>query len=52
MRTRNGLLAILFLIMLGVASCATLTRPVVEQEEEEVSKEWKPMYERGHIDRD
>ena len=52
MKTRNGLLAILLLIVLGVASCATLTRPVVEQEEEEVSKEWKPMYERGHIDRD
>ena len=34
MKTRNTILALLFVIMLGVSSCATLIPPAVEQEEE------------------
>jgi hypothetical protein len=38
MKLRNGLLAILFLVGLGLSSCATLRGPVTEEEEEEMVK--------------
>jgi hypothetical protein len=38
MKLRNGLLAFLFLIGLGVSSCATLRGPMTEEEEEEMVK--------------
>ncbi len=34
MKTRNAILAVLFLMALGVSSCAALNPPAVEQEEE------------------
>ncbi len=38
MKTRNAILAMLFLIVLGASSCATLSAPVpvTEEQEEEI----------------
>ena len=38
MKIRHGIMAVLFLIGLGMSSCATLRGPISEEEEEEVAK--------------
>ncbi len=40
MKTRNAILAVLFLIALGASSCALL-KPAVEEQEEETTMEKK-----------
>ena len=38
MKIRNGIMAVLFLIGLGMSSCATVRGPMTEEEEEEVAR--------------
>lgn len=38
MKIRNAILAALFLVGLGLSSCATLRGPMTEEEEEEVAR--------------
>jgi hypothetical protein len=38
MKVWNAIIAVIFLMMLGASSCATLSGPMTEEEEEEVVK--------------